>query len=97
MGVNNHIVPQFLIKYYMSSFDDNVTDFYQYSYSNLSLSKYVCKMVKRGSTKKVLCDKNIYDNGLEEKFNLLFENDLSNYIIIIIKITTNLYKPIKTR
>lgn len=64
----------------MNSFDDNVTDFYQYSYSNLSLSKYACKMVKRGSTKKVLCDKNIYNDGLEEKFNLLFENDFSNYI-----------------
>lgn len=47
MGVNNHIVPQFLIKHYMNSFDDNVTDFYQYSYSNLSLSEYACKMIKK--------------------------------------------------
>lgn len=89
MGVNNHMVPQFLIKYYMSSFDDNVINFYQYSYSNLNSSEYTCKMIKRGSTKKVLCSKNIYDNGLEEKFNLLFENGFSSYIK---KLSENLIK-----
>lgn len=76
--LNNHVVPQLMIRNYMNSFDSNIETFYEYTYKTFNLfrlNSYTFKKVKRGNSSNVLCERGIYDLEMEKQLDRLIENN----------------------